>query len=214
MVHYMIALFRTNTDAEKHKGLSQFLVDLRNIKGITIQPVVNLAGRHDFNQVFFEDVLLPDTALIGTENHGWDQVMTELTFERAGPERYMSSQILMNEIVRAATQSPSERAAVEIGKMVANLASLRQMSLSVAGMQQAGKDPALEGSLIKEIGVAFEQSIPKTAHDLFGIETGLNNGSELEKTYAMLNMVAPSFSVRGGTREVMRGIIAKHMDLR
>ena len=88
------------------------------------------------------------------------------------------------------------------------------MSLSVAGMQQAGKDPALEGSLIKEIGVAFEQSIPKTAHDLFGIEPGLNNGSELEKTYAMLNMVAPSFSLRGGTREVMRGIIAKHMELR
>ena len=54
-----------------------------------------------------------------------------------------------------------ERAAVEIGKMVANLVSLRQMSLSVAGMQQNGEDPALEGSLIKEIGVAFEQSIPK-----------------------------------------------------
>ena len=214
MVHYMIALLRTNTDTEKHLGLSQFLVDLRNTKGITIQPVVNLAGRHDFNQVFFEDVLLPDTALIGTEGQGWDQVMTELTFERAGPERYMSSQVLMNEIVRAATQSPSERTAVEIGKMVANLASLRQMSLSVAGMQQAGKDPALEGSLIKEIGVAFEQSIPKTAHDLFGIEPSLNNGSELEKTCAMLNMLAPSFSLRGGTREVMRGIIAKHMELR
>ncbi|HAA93340.1 MAG: acyl-CoA dehydrogenase [Rhodospirillaceae bacterium] len=214
MVHYMIGLFRTDPKAEKHSGLSQFLIDLRNTDGISIRPVINLAGRHDFNQVFFEDVLLPEDALIGEENNGWHQVLTELTFERAGPERYMSSQALMNEVVRSASQSPGERAAVEIGKMVANLASLRQMSLSVASMQQAGEDPAFEGSLIKEIGVNFEQSIPRTAHELFGLEAGLENGSELEKTYAKLNMVAPSFSLRGGTREVLRGIIAKRMGLR
>ena len=214
MAHYMIGLFRTSPTAEKHKGLSQFLINLRNTKGITIQPVLNLAGRHDFNQVFFEDAFLPEDSLIGTENCGWKQVLTELTFERAGPERYMSSQVLMNEIIRFASQSPGERAAVEIGKMVANLVSLRQMSLSVAEMQQNGEDPALEGSLIKEIGVAFEQSIPKTAHELFGIEAGLDQGSEFEKTYALLNMIAPSFSLRGGTREIMRGIIAKHMELR
>lgn len=214
MAHYMIGLFRTDSDAAKHDGLSQFLIDLRNTDGITIRPVISLAGRHDFNQVFFEDALLPEDALIGKENDGWNQVLTELTFERSGPERYMSSQTLMNEVVRAASQSPGERAAVEIGKMVANLASLRQMSLSVAGMQQAGEDPALEGSLIKEIGVNFEQSIPKTTHELFGLEAGIENGSELEKTYAKLNMVAPSFSLRGGTREVLRGIIARRMGLR
>lgn len=214
MVHYMIGLFRTDPEAPKHDGLSQFLIDLKNTDGITIRPVINLAGRHDFNQVFFEDVLLPEDALIGTENDGWNQVLAELTFERSGPERYMSSQTLMNEIVRAASQSPGERAAVEIGKMVANLASLRQMSLSVASMQQAGRDPAFEGSLIKEIGVTFEQSIPRTAHELLGLEAGLEHGSDLEKTYAQLNMVAPSFSLRGGTREVLRGIIARRMGLR
>jgi alkylation response protein AidB-like acyl-CoA dehydrogenase len=214
LVHYMIGLFRTDTKAEKHAGLSQFLVDLRNTDGITIRPVINLAGRHDFNQVFFEDVLLPEDALIGELNNGWNQVLTELTFERSGPERYMSSQLLVQEIIREATQNPGERAAVEIGKMIANLASLRQMSLAVAGMQQKGADPAFEGSLIKEIGVTFEQSVPRTAHELFGIEAGINDGSELEKTYAKINMVAPSFSLRGGTREVLRGIIARRMGLR
>jgi alkylation response protein AidB-like acyl-CoA dehydrogenase len=214
MCHYMIGLFRTDPEAEKHAGLSQFLVDLKNTDGITIRPVVNLAGRHDFNQVFFEDVFLPDDTLIGEENNGWNQVLTELTFERSGPERYMSSQLLITEIIREASQDPGERAAVEIGKMVANLASLRQMSLAVAGMQQSGEDPAMEGSLVKEIGVNFEQSIPKTAHDLFGLQAGLENGSELEKMYAKINMVAPSFSLRGGTREVLRGIIAKRMGLR
>ena len=214
MVHFMIGLFRTDPKAEKHSGLSQFLVDLKNTDGIEIRPVINLAGRHDFNQVFFEDVFLPEDALIGEENEGWKQVLTELTFERSGPERYMSSQLLMESITREATQNPGERAAVEIGKMVANLASLRQMSLSVASMQQNGEDPEIEGSLVKEIGVNFEQSIPRIAHELFGVEAGLENGSEFEKTYAEINMGAPSFSLRGGTREVLRGIIARRMGIR
>ena len=164
--------------------------------------------------MFFEDVFLPEDALIGEENEGWKQVLTELTFERSGPERYMSSQLLMESITREATQNPGERAAVEIGKMVANLASLRQMSLSVASMQQNGEDPEIEGSLVKEIGVNFEQSIPRIAHELFGVEAGLENGSEFEKTYAEINMGAPSFSLRGGTREVLRGIIARRMGIR
>ncbi|MBE90584.1 MAG: acyl-CoA dehydrogenase [Rhodospirillaceae bacterium] len=214
MVHFMIGLFRTDPKADKHSGLSQFLIDLKNTDGIEIRPVINLTGRHDFNQVFFEDVFLPEDALIGEENEGWNQVLTELTFERSGPERYMSSQLLMESITREATQNPGERAAVEIGKMVANLASLRQMSLSVASMQQNGEDPAMEGSLVKEIGVNFEQSIPRIAHELFGVEAGLENGSEFEKTYAKINMGAPSFSLRGGTREVLRGIIARRMGIR
>ena len=88
------------------------------------------------------------------------------------------------------------------------------MSLSVASMQQNGEDPEIEGSLVKEIGVNFEQSIPRIAHELFGVEAGLENGSEFEKTYAEINMGAPSFSLRGGTREVLRGIIARRMGIR
>ena len=129
---YMIGLFRTDSKAEKHEGLSQFLVDLKT-PGITVRPIDNLTGDHDFNQIYFEDVFLADDRLIGAEGDGWQQVLAELAFERAGPERYMSNLPMITQMIGAATQDPGERAAVGIGRMVAQVATLRQMSLSVAG---------------------------------------------------------------------------------
>ena len=210
---YMIGLFRTDSKAEeKHEGLSQFLVDLKT-PGITIRPIHNLTGDHDFNQIYFEDAFLPDDRLIGAEGDGWKQVLAELAFERAGPERYMSNLPLITQMIGAATQDPGERAAVGIGRMVAQVATLRRMSLSVAGMQQAGEDPALQGSVVKELGVSFEQSIPGIAHDLFGREPLLGGGM-FEQSEAYVTQASVSFSLRGGTREVVRGIIARGLGLR
>ena len=85
---YMIALVRTNPEAErKHDGMSQILIDLKNTDGITIRPIKNLAGEQHFNECVFVDAFVPDANLIGTENEGWSQVMAELAFERSGPER-------------------------------------------------------------------------------------------------------------------------------
>jgi alkylation response protein AidB-like acyl-CoA dehydrogenase len=210
--HYMIGLFRTDPKAEKHDGLSQFLVDLKT-PGITIRPIYNLTGEHDFNQVYFEDVFLPDDRLIGQSGDGWKQVLAELAFERAGPERYMSNYPMIAQMIGAGTQDPGERAAVEIGRMVAQIATMREMSLSVAGMQQAGQDPALQGTMVKELGVTFEQSIPGIAHELFGREA-LLGGGEYAASLAYVTQASVSFSLRGGTREVVRGIIARGLGLR
>ena len=87
----------------------------------------------------------------------------ELAFERSGPERYMSAFTLIEELVRAVSQDPSERGAAAVGRIIAHLATLRSMSLSVAGKLQAGEDPALDGSVVKDLGAVFEQSIPVTA---------------------------------------------------
>ena len=210
---YMVGLFRTDSKAEeKHEGLSQFLVDLKT-PGITIRPIHNLTGDHDFNQIYFEDAFLSDDCLIGSEGDGWNQVIAELAFERAGPERYMSNLPLITQMIGAATQDPSERTAVGIGRMVAQVATFRRMSLSVAGMQQAGQDPALQGSVVKELGVTFEQAIPGIAHDLFGHEP-LLGGSMFEQSEAYVTQASVSFSLRGGTREVVRGIIARGLGLR
>src|SRR5215472_3226191 len=129
---YAIALFRTRVVPDKkHEGLSQFLVDLAS-PGISIRPIIDLAGAHHFNEVHFEDCFVPDDMLVGKEGDGWKQVTTELAFERSGPERYLSSIQLVIELIREVGKDPGERTAATIGRLTAHLATLRQMSLSVA----------------------------------------------------------------------------------
>src|SRR5499433_3870333 len=141
---YAISLFRTEVVPDKkHEGLTQFLVDLRNTKGITIRPIIDLAGKHHFNEVNFTDAFIPEDARVGNEGDGWKQVTTELGFERSGPERYLSSIRLVLELLNEVGKEPGERAAVLVGRLTAHLNTLRQMSLSVAAMLQAGKSPNL-----------------------------------------------------------------------
>jgi alkylation response protein AidB-like acyl-CoA dehydrogenase len=211
---YCIALFRTKVVPDKkHEGLSQFLVDLKS-PGITIRPIYDLAGGHHFNEVHFEDCLVPDDMLVGKDGEGWKQVTSELGFERSGPERYLSSIQLIIELIREAGKEPGERSAVTIGRLTAHLITLRQMSTAVAAMLQAGKNPYLEASVVKDVGTSFEQEVPEVVHALLGTEPRLNSGTQFERTLGYLVEHAPSFSLRGGTREVLRGIIARGLGLR
>ena len=211
---YMIALFRTQVvPGKKHEGLSQFLVDTKT-PGITIRPIVDLSGEHHFNEVVFQDAFVPEDMRVGDEGAGWKQVTTELAFERSGPERYLSSLQLVIETIREVGPEPGERAAVTVGRLVAHLATLRQMSLSVAGMLEAGQNPNLEAAVVKDVGTTFEQEIPETVHALIGAEPRVDSGSPFERTLGFLMERAPSFSLRGGTREVLRGIIARGLGLR
>ncbi len=212
--HYMIALFRTETDPDdRHGGLTQFLVDMKT-PGITVRPVPDLAGQEHFNEVHFEDAFVPDDMRVGGVGEGWAQVTAELAFERSGPERYLSCFGLLVEMIREASQDPSERAAVAIGRLVAELANLRQMSLSVAGMLEAEQNPALEAAVVKDLGAVFEQSIPGIAQELSELEPTLDDGNDFQQVLAFLTQVSPSFSLRGGTREILRGIIARGLGLR
>ncbi len=211
---YMIALFRTHHDpAKKHEGLTQFLVDPKS-PGITISPILDLRGSHHFNMVVFEDAFVPDELRVGEEGAGWKQVSTELAFERSGPERYLSSLALILELIREAGKAPGERAAAALGHLVAHLATLRQMSLSVAGMLEAGQNPNLEAAVVKDVGTTFEQEVPEAVHALLGVEPTIETGSDFQQTLGYLTQNAPSFSLRGGTREILRGIIARGLGLR
>ena len=209
--HYMIALVRTGTQGEiRHAGLSQLLVDMKT-PGLTVRPIVNQLGEHDFNEVTFDDVLVPHEHLIGTEGDGWAQVSGELAFERSGPERYLSSSQLLLDMLDAANQSDA-REAVALGRVVASYASLRQMSLGVSGMLARGANPALAAALVKDQGALIEQAMPDIAHDLFGGRTAPD--SALAHSMSYTARAVPSFSLRGGTREILRGIIAKGLGLR
>lgn len=210
--HYMIALFRTDNE-DKHGGLTQFLVDL-SLPGITIRPIKDLSGESHFNEVIFEDVMVPDTMRVGPEGNGWTQVTAELAFERSGPERYLSSFLLLGELVRELARKGDTSADAEIGRLVAHLVTLRQMSLSVAGLLEAGENPILEASVVKDLGALFEQDMPVKAHELAGGAPVIGHGSDYEQVLGFLTQATPSFSLRGGTREILRGIIARGLGLR
>ena len=209
--HHMIVLVRTGDRGEnKHAGLSQLLLDMKT-PGITVRPIINQLNEHDFNEVTFDDVVVPHDHLIGTEGEGWKQVGAELAFERSGPERYLSSTQLLLEMLNAADAN-NPRHAVALGRVVAHYATMRQMSLGVAGMLARGENPALPAALVKDQGALVEQAMPDIAHDLFGGR--IEPGSPLEHALRYTTLASPSFSLRGGTREILRGIIAKGMDLR
>jgi alkylation response protein AidB-like acyl-CoA dehydrogenase len=211
--HFMILFCRTGSAEDRHGGTSQFLVDL-SLPGIAIRPVRALTGEHHFNEVVFDNVKLPAEALLGELGQGWQQVTGELAYERSGPERFLSSFTLLVELVRALGPDPSERAAVALGRLGAHLVTLRRLSRSVAGMLQAGENPALQAAMVKDLGALVEQEIPDIARSLVATDPP---SPEIERFLAVLNYTtlhAPSFSLRGGTREILRGIIARGLGLR
>ncbi|HUH60210.1 MAG TPA: acyl-CoA dehydrogenase family protein [Candidimonas sp.] len=211
MADYLIVVARTGDRGDnRHAGLSQFLVPL-DCPGITVRPITNMLGEAHFNEVFFDDVYVPAMNLIGNAGDGWQQVTEELSYERSGPERYLSSTQLLLEMLEAADPGDA-RAEIELGRVVAGYGALRQMSLGVAGMLATGKNPSLAAAVVKDLGANLEQAIPDVAHSLFGGREGLSH--DLVETMEYTTLAAPSFSLRGGTREILRGIIAKGLELR
>ena len=185
------------------------------IDGITIRPIIDLAGKHHFNEVNFTDAFVPDDARVGNEGDGWKQVTAELGYERSGPERYLSSIALIRELVREVAARPDDRGAEAVGRMVASLATLRQMSTSVAGMLQAGKEPVVEASIVKDMGTVWEQQLPHRVRDLAAfVEETATNRETLEKQLDFAIKTAPKLTIQGGTTEVLRGIIARGLGLR
>ena len=216
--HYMIALVRTDkVDGDKksarHEGMSQFIIDLR-LPGITVRPIRDLVGSEHFNEVFFDDVVLTNDALIGTEGDGWNQVTAELAFERSGPERFLSSIELVHTMIDAVGPHPDALQAKEIGRVTAKLLTLRNMSLAVTAQLAAGENPAWAASCAKDLGTTLEQEIPDIAHLLLETTPSVGGGSDYAQVLAYLIQSAPSYSLRGGTREILRGIIARGLGLR
>ena len=214
--HYMIALVRTSGEAgDRHKGLSQVIVDL-SLPGVTVRPITDLSGDSHFCEVFFDNVQLPPDALIGQEGQGWEQVTDELAFERSGPERLFSSIVLFDEWLAwlRATGERSEGALRLAGRVFTELAPLRAMSVAVQDKLVRGESPIVEAALVKELGTTLEQSISAAiADDLFAREAS-EVPLELLRTLNYVTEVAPSYSLRGGTRDILRGMIARGLGLR
>lgn len=206
--HYMICFCRTGPAEDRHGGTSQFLIDM-SLPGITVRPVLDIAGEHHFNECSFDGVELPESALLGREGDGWAQVMSELSFERSGPERFLSSFALLEEMARMGAGTPAAEASV--GRLAAHALVLRHMSQSIAGRLERGEKPDLHAAIVKDLGALLEQETPERAREVINPATA---DAAYAATFARIRQLAPCFSLRGGTREVLRGIIARGLGLR
>lgn len=212
--HYMIALVRTSgTSENRQSGLSQFLVDL-NLPGVSVRPIAIGTGDTDFNEVFFDDVFLTEDALVGVEGNGWQQVNAELAFERSGPERIYSSLVLLDLWANTLGPNPEPADAARLGRLISRLASLREMSVAMTAQLAQGGSPITEAALFKDMGTEVEQQIPAEIADAVATRLDYAADPELLRTLAYLMQLNHVFSLRGGTREILRGMIARGLGLR
>lgn len=212
--HYMILFSRTDSaDADnRHGGMSQFLIDM-TMPGLSIRPVLSLAGEHHFNEVTFTDAYVPADALLGREGEGWAQVTAELSLERSGPERFLSAFQSVVELARGLQGVNDAAGTAALGRIAAHLVTLRHMSLGVSRLIDQGRDPAVQAALVKDLGAVLEQETPDIVRLILGVEARQGDPA-LAGCLATTILTAPSFSLRGGTREILRGIIARGLGLR
>ncbi|MDT5007149.1 MAG: hypothetical protein QOJ24_4325 [Mycobacterium sp.] len=212
--HQVVVLTRTSPpDPEhRHDGFSQFLVPC-DADGVRVEPILLMSGAHHFNEVIFDEVFVPDADVLGEVGNGWHQVTAELSFERSGPERILSTGPLLLSAIRALGKGPvpDDRTAAAVGDLLARLISLRQLSLSVARTLTDGGDATNLAALVKDLGTSFEAESVELIADLLEESTPNQELSEMLTT-AWLHK--PMFTLRGGTNEVLRGMVARGMGLR
>jgi len=236
--HALIALLRTGPPdgRKRHVGLSQLLIELEQ-PGVTIRPIISMTGEHHFNEVVFDGVFVPDEQVVGTIGEGWAQVTSELAYERSGPERLLSTFVLLDTLVgELAARSGSGSGdsgsgdsgsgdsgsgdsgagaadAGAVGRVLSRLWACRQMSLAVAGALAAGEAPEIAAALVKDVGTRLESEIIEVARMLTATEPD-PEGAGIARLLAQAVLHAPGFTLRGGTNEILRGIVARGLGLR
>lgn len=209
---WFIVLARTSHEADRHHGLSQLLVDLRS-SGLRVNPIPFLDGTAHFNEVVLTEVFVPEELVLGEVGMGWAQNTSELAYERGGPDRWLSTFLVLEYFLREragpAGSAAGERAATLLGEATAQWWALRQLSLSVARQMDRGEAPAAESALVKEMGTRFEQDVLNGVQRLADIEPSLESSSLFEQLLARAILTAPSFTIRGGTSEILRSVAAR-----
>ena len=220
--HAFFVLCRTSPDAgNRHDGLSQLIIEL-NAPGVTVRPIRFMNGHHGFNEVFLDNVFVPDDMVVGEIGQGWKQVTSELVLERSGPERYMTTFPLFTALMRRLGATPDARAAEAAGKLAARMWSLRRMSLAIAitldpgpdgekGTPKATVDLATEAALVKDMGTFYEREIIDAARLLATTEPTPDADDTFERHLAETIVCAPVATIRGGTTQVLRNLIARKL---
>ena len=211
---WVIVLCRTTPRDEvddKRQGLSQLIVDLK-APGVQATPIPFIDGTADFCEVVFDHVYVSDDLVLGEIGQGWTQNTSELAYERGGPDRWLSSYLLVEELLRRETDvgGTASTALIDLlGETMANYWVLHHLSLSVARSIDEGGAPAIESSLVKDMGTRFEQDVVTAV--LAHLDEAPNSADEsiLGRLLVTAALTQPSFTIRGGTTEVLRSVAAK-----
>ncbi|MGD9892321.1 MAG: acyl-CoA dehydrogenase family protein [Dehalococcoidia bacterium] len=205
---------RTDPDAPKHKGISTFVVPM-DTPGITVRPLINIAGQHGFNEVFFDNVRIPKENLVGELNRGWYQVAVALDFERSGIQAYAGGRRTLEEIVTFAKgnrhyweENPSVR--LELAERAIEVATGTLIAYRIPWMQAQGKIPNHEASMSKLYGSELGQRIARTGMQVIGQYGQLRDdrAAPLMGRLATSYLTSVSGTIAAGTSEIQRGIIA------
>jgi len=217
--HVIVVLARSGPPdgRDRRAGLSQFIVNLPD-PAVRIRPIRLLSGEHHFNEVVLDGVFVPDDMVLGEPGEGWRQVTAELAFERSGPERFLSTFPLLDSLVRYLADQPAgsgdgRAAEAVLGETVARVWTLRQMSLAVAGALARGEAPEVAAALVKDLGTRLENEVIDVARQLARVEAA-PSAPGLPGLLAGAVMHSPGFTLRGGTNEILRGVVARALGLR
>jgi len=220
MAKKMILLARTDPDAPKHKGITYFIVDMKS-PGVTVQPLMNMADTHEFNEVFFDNVRIPKENVIGEENRGWYSAMTTLDFERSAIGSTTGMKQTVESLIDYAKEHADEPTSVlktnpkmryELADRMVEVEMARMLSYRVVSMQNRGLIPNYEASMMKLYNTELNQRIARSGMNLLGMYGQLSRGSHLapnggRNNYTYLRSVA--YTIEGGTSEVQRNIVAQ-----
>jgi alkylation response protein AidB-like acyl-CoA dehydrogenase len=201
--HALVVLARTApADGNRHDGLSQLVVPLP-CEGVSVRPIKTLSGDEHFNEVVFVDAFVPEELLLGVEGQGWQQATAELAYERSGPDR------LLNTFGLVAQTSGAGR-----GALLGRLWALRQASAAVNAAIARGTPPEAQSVMVKDLGTQFENEVIDVALEQLEIEPDLNSTDPLSRALAQAVVQSPTFTLRGGTTEILRGIVARGLGVR
>ena len=208
----IFALVRTDPEAPKHRGISFLLIDDIKAPGISIRPLIDMAGGHYFNEVFFENVRVPATNLVGELNRGWYVGMTLLDFERSNIGGAVAARRSLTRLIERVRADERMRRRVNSGSLRHEIAQryietevMFQYSFRIISMQARGEIPNQEASASKLFNSELAQRLAQTALQCQGLAGGLMPD---ETAPAKSYLHAVPATIRGGTSEVQRGIIA------
>jgi hypothetical protein len=209
--HYLLALVRTAApDGDRHAGLSQLLIKLDS-PGVAVRPIEVMTGDSHFTEVTLDDVDVPSDLVVGAVGDGWRGVMSELAHERSGPERYLSTFPLLAELVSGGT-ADGETALADIGSATARLWALRSLSLRVQDLLQQGSPTGTAAALVKDLGTRLEGDIIDITRRASQRRPDRSDHSALPELLRAAQLAAPSFTLRGGTNEILRGLVARGLE--
>ena len=214
---WCILLARTDPEAPKHKGISYFLLDMRT-PGIEVRPLIDMTGRHAFNEIFLQDVRIPRDCLVGELNQGWYVAAATLDFERSGINRVVAGYRLFEELLEYAAERRNGGRPLDSGPVRHRLSELaiefqagRMLSYRVASMQARGEIPNAEASMSKLLGSELQQRLSVAGVDILGLGGQIEPGSRwapLQGRIEQFYLTSSALTVAAGTSEIMRGIIA------